>query len=116
MPSHSYHEEREKKPKKKRDAFSVATTKQSNEQDMQYNFPNYLFFFYCICAFLIAEEPSKPKSYRCGHCMGCYRVEDCGRCTMCRDMRKYGGPGRHKGKCLARVCTSVVSSLSLAVL
>lgn len=39
--------------------------------------------------------------------MGCSRVEDCGRCSMCRDMRKFGGPGRHKGKCLARVCTSV---------
>lgn len=46
MPAHSYHEEREKKPKKKRDTFSVATTKQSNEQSIQCDFPNYLFFFY----------------------------------------------------------------------
>ncbi|XP_034236046.1 CXXC-type zinc finger protein 1-like isoform X2 [Thrips palmi] len=76
-PHSSYREEKEKKPKKRRDAFTVP------------------------------KEPSKPKSYRCGSCMGCFRSEDCGRCSMCRDMRKFGGPGRHKGKCLARVCTSV---------
>ena len=79
IPSHSY-EEREKKPKKRRDPY------------------------------IAPKEASKPKSYRCGSCMGCYRADDCGRCSMCRDMRKYGGPGRHKGKCLARVCTSVSSS------
>lgn len=77
LPVLSYHEGREKKPKKRRDPFTVP------------------------------KEPSKPKSFKCGSCMGCFRVEDCGRCSMCRDMRKFGGPGRHKGKCLARVCTSV---------
>lgn len=83
IPSHSLSAEKEKKTKKgKRDAFAIP------------------------------REPSKPKSYRCGDCMGCYRADDCGRCTMCRDMRKYGGPGRHKGKCLARVCTSVSSQRS----
>ena len=36
-------------------------------------------------------------------CARCKR-EDCGTCTNCKDMVKFGGPGRKKQKCALRVC------------
>ncbi|KAK3742949.1 hypothetical protein QZH41_014189, partial [Actinostola sp. cb2023] len=41
---------------------------------------------------------------RCGHCESCQR-EDCAECRTCKDMKKFGGPGRMKQSCQKRVCT-----------
>ncbi|XP_065888309.1 uncharacterized protein [Dysidea avara] len=49
-----------------------------------------------------ALRPSRNKG--CGDCDGC-TAENCGRCKHCRDMKKFGGKGRKKQKCLARCCT-----------
>ena len=39
--------------------------------------------------------------------MECYRCnrKDCGSCTNCTDMKKFGGQGKKKQKCIHRVCT-----------
>ena len=39
-----------------------------------------------------------------GECEGCLREGDCGHCRFCKDMRKFGGPGRLKQKCIKRQC------------
>ncbi|KAI3359477.1 hypothetical protein L3Q82_013784 [Scortum barcoo] len=38
---------------------------------------------------------------------GCMRTE-CGECHFCKDMKKFGGPGRMKQSCLLRQCTAPV--------
>ncbi|KAI4893783.1 hypothetical protein NFI96_033972, partial [Prochilodus magdalenae] len=57
-------------------------------------------------------RPVKPPSsisalrrrrVRCKRCEACLRTE-CGDCTYCRDMRKFGGPGRLKKTCILRQC------------
>lgn len=40
----------------------------------------------------------------CGQCISCYRQDDCGMCRACREMKKFGGPGRTKDKCHQRRC------------
>lgn len=40
----------------------------------------------------------------CGQCANCYRHDDCGVCRACREMKKFGGPGRTKDKCHQRRC------------
>ncbi|KAK3535409.1 hypothetical protein QTP70_016777 [Hemibagrus guttatus] len=57
-------------------------------------------------------RPTKPASsisalrrrrVRCKRCKACRRSE-CGDCTYCRDMKKFGGPGRLKKSCVLRQC------------
>ena len=36
-------------------------------------------------------------------CEGCC-AKDCGVCITCKDMKKYGGPGKKKKACVKRVC------------
>ncbi|XP_036424721.1 lysine-specific demethylase 2A isoform X1 [Colossoma macropomum] len=57
-------------------------------------------------------RPMKPPSsisalrrrrVRCKRCVACLRTE-CGDCTYCKDMRKFGGPGRLKKTCILRQC------------
>ncbi|XP_062332588.1 lysine-specific demethylase 2A [Osmerus eperlanus] len=57
-------------------------------------------------------RPIKPASsisalrrrrVRCKRCAACVRTE-CGDCTYCHDMRKFGGPGRMKKSCVMRQC------------
>lgn len=38
-------------------------------------------------------------------CDGC-QMQDCGKCSHCRDMIKFGGPGRKKQACILRKCTN----------
>ena len=40
---------------------------------------------------------------RCGACAGC-RVENCGVCRNCRDMKRFGGKGRLRQACEDRKC------------
>uniref|UniRef100_A0A8C2HQX4 [histone H3]-dimethyl-L-lysine(36) demethylase n=1 Tax=Cyprinus carpio TaxID=7962 RepID=A0A8C2HQX4_CYPCA len=60
-------------------------------------------------------RPVKPSSsisalrrrrVRCKRCEACLRTE-CGDCNYCRDMRKFGGPGRLKKSCVLRQCLAV---------
>uniref|UniRef100_A0AAY5EDR7 [histone H3]-dimethyl-L-lysine(36) demethylase n=1 Tax=Electrophorus electricus TaxID=8005 RepID=A0AAY5EDR7_ELEEL len=43
------------------------------------------------------------RRVRCKRCEACLRSE-CGDCTYCRDMKKFGGPGRLKKTCVLRQC------------
>ncbi|XP_062590943.1 lysine-specific demethylase 2A-like isoform X1 [Saccostrea cucullata] len=44
---------------------------------------------------------------RCKKCEPCTRT-DCGECNFCKDMKKYGGPGRMKQSCKSRQCLAPV--------
>ncbi|XP_049900291.1 lysine (K)-specific demethylase 2Aa isoform X1 [Epinephelus moara] len=62
----------------------------------------------------IVPRPQKPASsmsvlrrrrVRCKRCEACMRPE-CGDCNFCRDMKKFGGPGKLKQTCVLRQCLS----------
>uniref|UniRef100_A0A8D3CP11 [histone H3]-dimethyl-L-lysine(36) demethylase n=1 Tax=Scophthalmus maximus TaxID=52904 RepID=A0A8D3CP11_SCOMX len=62
----------------------------------------------------IIPRPQKPASsmsvlrrrrVRCKRCEACVRPE-CGDCNFCRDMKKFGGPGKLKQTCVLRQCLS----------
>ena len=45
------------------------------------------------------------KRSRCGNCIPC-TLQDCGKCTYCLDMKKFGGPGRKKRCCSSIKCSN----------
>uniref|UniRef100_A0A673I8Y6 [histone H3]-dimethyl-L-lysine(36) demethylase n=1 Tax=Sinocyclocheilus rhinocerous TaxID=307959 RepID=A0A673I8Y6_9TELE len=60
----------------------------------------------------VIPRPVKPASnmsvlrrrrVRCKRCEACLRTE-CGDCNFCRDMKKFGGPGKLKQTCVLRQC------------
>ncbi|KAM9817823.1 lysine-specific demethylase 2A-like isoform 8-T10 [Syngnathus typhle] len=62
----------------------------------------------------VMPRPQKPASsmsvlrrrrVRCKRCEACMRAE-CGDCNFCRDMKKFGGPGKLKQTCVLRQCLS----------
>ncbi|KAG8545780.1 hypothetical protein GDO81_020329 [Engystomops pustulosus] len=55
---------------------------------------------------------ARRRRTRCRKCEACVRTE-CGECNFCKDMKKFGGPGRMKQSCLKRQCTAVSSGGSL---
>ena len=63
-----------------------------------------------VCKELSKKTPqsnrSLPKKHRrrCGECSSCLIEEDCRACRFCKDMRKFGGPGKLRQKCIARQC------------
>jgi len=52
------------------------------------------------------EASRKIRMKACGLCEGC-QTEDCGECSHCKDMIKYGGTGKMKQKCKLRKCTNM---------
>uniref|UniRef100_UPI0037E83D14 F-box/LRR-repeat protein 19 n=1 Tax=Semicossyphus pulcher TaxID=241346 RepID=UPI0037E83D14 len=50
---------------------------------------------------------ARRRRTRCRRCQACMRTE-CGECNFCKDMKKFGGPGRMKQSCLLRQCTAPV--------
>ena len=57
---------------------------------------------------IVGKKARKRRRRACGVCPGCVR-EDCGRCSNCRDMVKFGGTGCKKKRCIRRRCTPPVS-------
>ena len=51
-----------------------------------------------------AVKKPKRSSRMCGKCKACCTIEDCGVCVFCKDMKKFGGPGKRHQKCLRRQC------------
>lgn len=43
----------------------------------------------------------------CGKCEACLRTEDCGICTFCKDMHKFGGPNQMHQRCRLRQCVNL---------
>ncbi|KAM9314740.1 lysine-specific demethylase 2A-like [Pholidichthys leucotaenia] len=69
----------------------------------------------------IIPRPQKPASsmsvlrrrrVRCKRCEACMRPE-CRECNFCRDMKKFGGPGKLKQTCVLRQCLSPGLPLSV---
>ncbi|XP_030643962.1 lysine (K)-specific demethylase 2Aa [Chanos chanos] len=65
-----------------------------------------------LCSTVVSARPTKPASsmsvlrrrrVRCKRCEACLRTE-CGDCNFCRDMKKFGGPGKLKQTCVLRQC------------
>ncbi|XP_054826546.1 lysine-specific demethylase 2A isoform X1 [Eublepharis macularius] len=46
---------------------------------------------------------ARRRRVRCRKCKACLQGE-CGMCHYCRDMKKFGGPGRMKQSCVLRQC------------
>ena len=44
------------------------------------------------------------RTLGCGTCTGCTTTTDCGKCKMCLDKPKFGGPGKQKQRCILRKC------------
>ncbi|RWS24845.1 lysine-specific demethylase 2A-like protein [Leptotrombidium deliense] len=54
-----------------------------------------------------SSDSSRRRRTRCKKCESCLRA-DCGECHFCKDMKKFGGPGRMKQSCIARQCMAPV--------
>uniref|UniRef100_A0A8C2EPQ9 Lysine (K)-specific demethylase 2Ba n=1 Tax=Cyprinus carpio TaxID=7962 RepID=A0A8C2EPQ9_CYPCA len=50
---------------------------------------------------------ARRRRTRCRKCEACVRTE-CGECHFCKDMKKFGGPGRMKQSCIMRQCIAPV--------
>lgn len=53
---------------------------------------------------------ARRRRTRCRKCEACVRTE-CGECHFCKDMKKFGGPGRMKQSCIMRQCIAVRNSI-----
>ncbi|ELT93702.1 hypothetical protein CAPTEDRAFT_226024 [Capitella teleta] len=53
------------------------------------------------------SSATRRRRVRCRACEPCTR-DDCRECSFCKDMKKYGGPGRMKQTCFCRQCISPV--------
>uniref|UniRef100_A0A4W5N507 [histone H3]-dimethyl-L-lysine(36) demethylase n=1 Tax=Hucho hucho TaxID=62062 RepID=A0A4W5N507_9TELE len=57
---------------------------------------------------------ARRRRTRCRKCEACLRTE-CGECHFCKDMKKFGGPGRMKQSCIMRQCIAVGLILTCGV-
>lgn len=46
------------------------------------------------------DAPIRKRGVRCMECPACMRKDDCGQCEMCKDKKKFGGPGVKKQACM----------------
>uniref|UniRef100_A0A8C2CHJ5 Lysine-specific demethylase 2B n=1 Tax=Cyprinus carpio TaxID=7962 RepID=A0A8C2CHJ5_CYPCA len=53
------------------------------------------------------SSSARRRRTRCRKCEACTRKE-CGECHFCKDMKKFGGPGRMKQSCILRQCIAPV--------
>lgn len=50
--------------------------------------------------FIAEDGHIRKRGVRCMECPACLRKDDCGQCEMCKDKRKFGGPGIKKQACM----------------
>ncbi|GFR58760.1 lysine-specific demethylase 2B, partial [Elysia marginata] len=63
-----------------------------------------------------SSNVQRRRRTRCKKCEACTRTE-CGECTFCKDMKKFGGPGRMKQTCISRQCMApILPSASVCML
>ena len=48
---------------------------------------------------------------RCGVCVGC-RAGNCGKCSCCLDMPRFGGTGGRRQPCKYRACSQLAVQVS----
>ncbi len=46
------------------------------------------------------DGPLRKRGVRCMECSACLRKDDCAKCEMCKDKKKFGGPGVKKQACM----------------
>ena len=46
------------------------------------------------------DAPLRKRGVRCMECPACLQMEDCGKCEMCLDKKKFGGRGVKKQACM----------------
>lgn len=64
-----------------------------------------------ICT-LDSREKYRPKHRSCGHCENCKRVENCGLCLGCSEMRRFGG----SDLCENKTCLNVNKQVKYSVI
>ncbi|XP_046563531.1 uncharacterized protein LOC124272407 [Haliotis rubra] len=47
---------------------------------------------------------------KCGICPGCVRIDDCRMCRTCKNMKRFGGPGTMKKKCMLKLCHKMMDA------
>lgn len=52
------------------------------------------------CFFFVTDK-------MCRQCEGCLK-DNCGACIYCKDMKKFGGQGKWKKKCIQRKCIGLL--------
>ena len=58
---------------------------------------------FCV---VTGKRAKTQRTLGCGTCTGCTTTTDCGKCKMCLDKPKFGGPGKKKQRCMMRKCQS----------
>ena len=82
-------------------------------EHIQYMYNNtYTHKYMCMYTLYCNFFHSVKISGRCGQCEGC-ESQNCGQCTFCIDMPRFGGPGLKKKACIHRKCRHKVSALQL---
>lgn len=51
-------------------------------------------------------RPANYAGARCGGCLGCRVIQNCGKCSPCIDMPEFGGPGTTGKLCILRKCVN----------
>ena len=64
-----------------------------------------------IVATMPQINPNLKRRHKCGQCEGCLNT-DCLRCVYCKDMKKYGGKGMLKQKCIHRRCKFLTKAVT----
>lgn len=67
--------------------------------------------YLCFTLHFQTNEGAK-RVRRCNECSGC-KERDCDSCINCRDMKRFGGPGRRKKCCIQRKCVKQGTCMSL---
>ena len=67
-----------------------------NSQKLGNCYFHYLHYLNLWCGSAGVKRPS----CSCENCL----LDDCGQCANCHDMKKFGGPGRKKQRCIKRKC------------
>ncbi|XP_050442390.1 jmjC domain-containing histone demethylation protein 1 isoform X3 [Adelges cooleyi] len=60
-----------------------------------------------------ASSGPRRRRTRCKKCEACKQA-DCGECSFCKDMVKFGGPGRAKQTCVMRQCLQPMLPITAA--
>ena len=83
--------------KQKKPSWTKATTTQKVHELFESFFPDQLNN---------TSDKLLLKRRRCGACEACLET-DCGECTNCKNMIKFGGPGTSKQACVKRRCPNM---------